>query len=105
MSCNASSGVVTPAGAALLEPGLALRCSALLTVTTADIEAGPMQLGVSAAGASVLGPLEPVNKQVQLLAQPQPQLSITILEEGCTKPTKAGVFAEGAADPMIMHVV
>lgn len=94
LRCTAAGTPDSSPTAAVLEPGSALRCNASHAVTTADIEGGVLQLEMSAEASSVLGALSPVVKTVQLQPVLQPLLTVTIVELGLVKPTKAGT-AEG----------
>jgi uncharacterized repeat protein (TIGR01451 family) len=89
LSCTTQGSSSGP-GAAVLEPGPGIVCDASLSVTTARIEGGPKQFSVSAAASSVLGVMQPVTKSVQLEPVVRPQLTVTVDEAACTKPTKAG---------------
>jgi hypothetical protein len=89
LSCTAQGSNSGP-GAAVLEPGAEIICNASLAVTTARIEGGPKQFSVSAAASSVLGVMQPVMKSVQLEPVVRPQLTVTVDEAACIKPTKAG---------------
>jgi hypothetical protein len=89
LSCTTQGSNSGP-GIAVLEPAAAINCNASLPVTTARIEGGPKQFSVSAAASSVLGAMQPVIKSVQLEPVVRPQLTVTVDEAACTKPTKAG---------------